>query len=144
MKWKVSWISVLFFPKDFCKHTCAQLASASASTAVTLAVKAVIVAGSTVLVVVPPVLAISKAVTLALRSSKVFSNSSINPVANWKTRPPTPMMPKTMDKTRYWNSKGTYEANILHSRMCCTGESLTRRLSHSRITRVCRSWKNWN
>ena len=77
--------------------TFAQAASAVAVTAVKSQVQAV--------VAVPVVVAPSNAFILASKSSKVEKKSSMMPEPHWKTSPPTPMTPRTMEITRYLQKK---------------------------------------
>ena len=77
--------------------TFAQAALAVAVTAVKSQVQAV--------VAVPVVVAPSNASSLASKSSKIEKNSSMIPEPHWKTSPPTPMTPRTMEITRYLQEK---------------------------------------
>mgnify|MGYP001302521551 CR=1 FL=1 len=59
-------------------------------------------------VAVPVVVAPSNAFILASKSSKVEKNSSMIPEPHWKTSPPTPMTPRTMEITRYLQKKNKH------------------------------------
>ena len=84
-------------PSNALGLTFAQAASAVAVTAVKSQVQAV--------VAVPVVVAPSNAFILASKSSKVEKKSSMMPEPHWKTSPPTPMTPRTMEITRYLQKK---------------------------------------
>ena len=89
--------------------TFAQAASAVAVTAVKSQVQAV--------VAVPVVVAPSNAFILASKSSKVEKKSSMMPEPHWKTSPPTPMTPRTMEITRYLQKKNkNIYINVQHNR----------------------------
>ena len=77
--------------------TFAQAALAVAVTAVKSQVQAV--------VAVPVVVAPSNASSLAFKSSKVEKNSSMIPEPHWKSSPPTPITPRTMEITKYLQKK---------------------------------------
>ena len=54
---------------------------------------------------------LSRDVTLVCKSSISLYHWSIILWAHWNTRPPTPIIPSTTEKTRYWNLKKYVSSN---------------------------------